>query len=69
MKHYFVQHGHQRILRVVFNLGNKLDTVHNQDFKQLFADISLVPADFALDILNEQFRVKRFSVIHGIEFL
>ena len=63
-KHNFVRHRHQRVLHVVFNLGNELEPVHEQKLKQLFANISLVTTEFAFDILDEGFRVKRLTVIH-----
>lgn len=52
-KHNFVCHGHQRVFHVVFNLGNELDSVHEQELKQLFADISFITTEFALDVLNK----------------
>jgi len=51
-KHNFVSHGQQRVPYVVFNLGNELDSVHEQELKQLFADISFITTEFALDIFN-----------------
>lgn len=52
-KHNFVSHGQQRVPHVVFNLGNELDSVHEQELKQLFADISFITTEFALDVLNK----------------
>lgn len=46
--HNFVSHGQQRVFHVVFNLGNELDSVHEQKLKQLFADISFRPRSPAL---------------------
>ena len=44
-KHNFVSHGQQRVPHVVFNLGNELDSVHEQELKQLFADIGIAYVD------------------------
>lgn len=52
-KHNFVSHGQQRVPHVVFNLGNELDSVHEQELKQLLADIPLVSTEFALDVFNK----------------
>ena len=57
-KHNFVCHGHKRVLHVVFNFGYELDSVREQELKQLPSDISFISTEFAFDILDERFRIK-----------
>ena len=69
-KHNFVSHGQQRVPHVVFNLGNELDSVHEQGLKQLFADKSHyqqfeIPDTWVWTTLGEIFSMQAGKSIHS----
>lgn len=52
-KHDLVGYRQQRVPHVVLDFCDKLNTVHEQKLKQLFADISFISTEFALDVFNK----------------
>jgi len=62
-KHNLVGNGHQRVPYVILNLGNKLNSIHKKESKQLLAEVSFVTAEFTLNVFNKRLRIERLAVI------
>lgn len=63
-EHDLVIDGHQQVPHVALDLGYKLYAVHEQELKQLLADITFVTTKLTLDVFDERLRIKGFAVIH-----
>lgn len=61
---HFVGHGHQRVLHLVFQLGYQLNAINKEFAEQIFADVSAVANELAVDFLDEAVAFQRLTVIH-----
>ena len=59
-----IRYGHQCSLHVVFQLGDKLYSVHKELSEKILADISLVTDELAVEEIRERFDLQWFPVVH-----
>ena len=59
-----IRYGHQCPLHVVFQLGDKLYSVHKELSEKVLTDISLVTDEFAVEEIRERFDLQWFPVVH-----
>ena len=62
-KHDLVGDRHQRVPHVVLDFCDNLNTVHEQELKQLLADRSFISTEFAPDVFNKWLWIQRLTVI------
>ena len=61
---HFVGHAHQRVLHFVFQLGYRLDAINKEFAEEIFADVSPITDELAVQLLGEPFHLQGFAVIH-----
>ena len=59
-----IRYGHQCPLHVIFQLSDKLYSVHKELSEKILADISFVTDELAVEEIRERFDLQWFPVVH-----
>ena len=60
----FVGYAHQRVLHFIFQLGYQLYAIDEEFAEEVFAYVSSVADEFAVELLGEPFHLQWLAVIH-----